>query len=233
MKIPLKIYFAGELFDHKHLTGNAILASYIENTAPEKYQVVLPQNSESGSERAEEIRNNDLRLLLESDLALFNFDGTDLDSGTVAEFMFAKMLDIPSVILRTDFRLAGDQKGIGDKWNLMCSFYPRTESVTINAMELYRHAHNHKHEHKHKKGEKCECEKAYPIDIFYNSIAGELIKAFDKVRRKKSIFGKDQDKILAAYSLASTFPGEKFSKACGKSEKIRTLIKEKIQKGIY
>ncbi|MDD3127353.1 MAG: nucleoside 2-deoxyribosyltransferase [Candidatus Izemoplasmatales bacterium] len=230
MKEPLKIYFAGELFDHKHLTGNTILASYINNNAHGKYIVVLPQDSESGGERAEEIRNNDLRLLLESDLALFNFDGTDLDSGTVAEFMFAKMIDMPSVILRTDFRLAGDQKGIGDKWNLMCSFYPRTEPVTINAMELYQHAHSH---HKHHHGEKCDCETVYPIDIFYNRIAGDLIKAFDKVRRKKSIFGKDLDKLNAAYDLAVSFPGERFRKACGKPAKLRELIDTKRKKGIY
>lgn len=231
MKEPLKIYFAGELFDHKHLTGNTILASYINNCAAGRYEVVLPQDIESGSDRSEEIRNNDLRLLYESDLALFNFDGTDLDSGTVAEFMFAKMLDIPSVILRTDFRLAGDQKGIGDKWNLMCSFYPRTEPVTINAMELYQHAHSH-HEHHHH-GKKCDCETIYPIDIFYNTIAGELLKAFDKVRRKKSIFSKEPEKLLSAYELAAAFPGEAFRKLCGKKDKIARLLELKRKKGIY
>lgn len=227
MKETLNIYFAGELFDHKHLTGNAILASYINNAGAGKYKVVLPQDIECGTERAGEIRDNDLRLLLESDLALFNFDGTDLDSGTVAEFMFAKMLDIPSVILRTDFRLAGDQKGVGDKWNLMCSFYPRTEPVSINAMELYRHAHSHKH------SKTCDCEALYPIDIFYNKIAGILVKAFDKVRRRKSIFGKDADKLSSAYLLAVSFPGEAFRKSCGKPEKLREMIEAKRRKGIY
>lgn len=230
MKEALKIYFAGELFDHKHLTGNSILASYLNNAAAGKYEVVLPQNTESASDRAEGIRNNDLRLLFESDLALFNFDGTDLDSGTVAEFMFAKMLDIPSVILRTDFRLAGDQKGIGDKWNLMCSFYPRTEPVTINAMELYQHAHSH---HKHDHGKECDCGTVYPIDLFYNTIASELLKAFGKVRRKKSIFCKEPDKLLVAYELAASFPGESFKKLCGKKEKLVKLIKAKREKGIY
>ena len=227
MKEALNIYFAGELFDHKHLTGNAILASYINKAGAGKYKVILPQDAECGIERAVEIRDSDLRLLLESDIALFNFDGTDLDSGTVAEFMFAKMLDIPSVILRTDFRLAGDQKGIGDKWNLMCSFYPRTEPVSINAMELYHHAHSRKH------GKTCDCETLFPIDIFYNKIAGMLIKSFDKVRRRKSIFGKDNDKLNAAYSLAVSFPGEAFRKSCGKPEKIRGLIEAKRRKGIY
>ncbi|OGV34808.1 MAG: hypothetical protein A2020_09815 [Lentisphaerae bacterium GWF2_45_14] len=230
MKEPIKIYFAGELFDHKHLTGNAILASYINTLGAGKYEVILPQDSETSSERAEGIRNNDLKLLLESDLALFNFDGTDLDSGTVAEFMFAKMLDLPSVILRTDFRSAGDQRGIGDKWNLMCSFYPRTEALSIDAMKLYHDSHSHD-SHSHDKD--CGCEKLYPIDLFYNKIAGLLLKSFDKVRRRKSIFGGDVDKLNEAYSLAVSFPGGGLKKACGSAAKLRDLVDSKRRKGIY
>ena len=54
-----------------------------------------------------------------------------LDSGTVVEFVYAKLLDIPAVILRTDFRGGGDQDTDGDAWNLMVSFYPRTRNVTL------------------------------------------------------------------------------------------------------
>ena len=71
-------------------------------------------------------------------MALFNFDGSDLDSGTVVEFVYAKLLDIPAVILRTDFRGGGDQDTDGDAWNLMASFYPRTRNVTLNAMAWYQ-----------------------------------------------------------------------------------------------
>ena len=76
-----------------------------------------------------DIRNQDLKQVMACDLALFNFDGTDLDSGTVVEFMMAKVLDIPSVLLRSDFRASGDQEREGDDWNLMCSFYPRSKKV--------------------------------------------------------------------------------------------------------
>ena len=64
-----------------------------------------------------------------------NFDGCELDSGTVVEFCFAKMLDLPAVLLRTDFRVKGDNGK--DPWNLMCSGYPRTEVLLISAMEQY------------------------------------------------------------------------------------------------
>ncbi len=94
-----RIYFAGELFDHKHLAGNALLAAAIEAAEP-NYECVLPQLMEQPEMRAESIRNHDLLQVLSCDLALFNFDGTELDSGTVVEFMYAKFLDKPCVILR-------------------------------------------------------------------------------------------------------------------------------------
>lgn len=52
--------------------------------------------------------------------------------------MFAKFADIPSVILRSDFRQGGDQEN--DPWNLMTSFYPRTANVVLNSIGLYKAA---------------------------------------------------------------------------------------------
>ena len=118
------IYFAGELFDHKHLIGNALLAAHIERLSNGRYRCVLPQDLEQTDSRAVDIRNQDLIGVATCDMALFNFDGSDLDSGTVVEFVYAKLLDIPAVILRTDFRGGGDQDTDGDAWNLMASFYP-------------------------------------------------------------------------------------------------------------
>lgn len=130
------VYFASELFSLKHLIGNAYLAEAIYEKSHGKYLCVLPQNIEQRSTTARAIRDSDLRTLLECDLGLFNYDGTELDSGTVVEFMFAKFADIPSVILRSDFRHGGDQKG--DPWNLMSSFYPRTANVVVNSIGLYK-----------------------------------------------------------------------------------------------
>jgi len=133
------IYFAGELFSAKHLAGNAAVAQAIYKLSKGKYLPSLPQDLELRSTAAQDIRDTDIHSLLECDLAIFNFDGPELDSGTVVEFMFAKMADIPCVILRSDFRSAGDQPG-GDPWNLMASFYPRSVSVAINSMSLYKEA---------------------------------------------------------------------------------------------
>lgn len=135
---PLTVYFAGALFDHKDLLGNAALAERIFALSGGRYISVLPQNLEQRDTTPRAIRDQDLRTLLTCDLALFGFDGDELDSGTVVEFSFAKFADVPSVVLRTDFRgWMGDQKG-AFPWNLMCSYYPRTEVVTIDPLRAYK-----------------------------------------------------------------------------------------------
>ncbi|MEO0054312.1 MAG: hypothetical protein RLZZ50_259, partial [Verrucomicrobiota bacterium] len=135
------VYFAGELFSAKHLVGNAYLAEAIHAASHGRYLCRLPQDIELRGHHPQLIRDADIRALLACDLALFNFDGPELDSGTVVEFMFAKFADIPCVILRSDFRSAGDQGPGRDPWNLMASFYPRSVSVSVNSLALYKKAH--------------------------------------------------------------------------------------------
>jgi len=132
------VYFAGELFSSKHLMGNAALADAIAKVSSHEFSCVLPQTLEDRETTAQAIRDKDIVTLLGCDLALFNFDGPELDSGTVAEFMLAKFADIPCLLLRTDFRRGGDHGE--DQWNLMLSFYPRTRSLFINSMEIYKTA---------------------------------------------------------------------------------------------
>jgi nucleoside 2-deoxyribosyltransferase len=132
------IYFAGELFAAKHLIGNSALAAAIEQQSAAEFICRLPQTLEQRSDSARQIRDQDLETLIECDLAIFNFDGPEIDSGTVVEFMVAKFADIPSLLLRTDFRKGGDQRE--DPWNLMMSFYPRTRSCVLDCMILYKEA---------------------------------------------------------------------------------------------
>jgi nucleoside 2-deoxyribosyltransferase len=132
------VYFAGELFSAKHLIGNAMLADAIVRCSQRRFVCVLPQTLEQRQNEPKSIRDQDILALLDCDLALFNFDGPELDSGTVVEFLFAKFADIPALLLRTDFRASGDQ--LGDPWNLMNSFYPRTNVLRVNSMEIYRSA---------------------------------------------------------------------------------------------
>ena len=130
-----KVYLAGCLFDLRHLVGNALLAEQVRSLSGGRYEAYLPQNYEAESFGAKAIRDGDFKGLLGCDAAVFQFDGAELDSGTVVEFMAAKFADIPSVLLRTDFRRGGDRNS--EPWNLMCSFYPRTVSLVVDGMKLY------------------------------------------------------------------------------------------------
>ena len=135
----LNVYFAGELFSAKHLIGNAVLAEAIWELSKGRYHCFLPQNLEKRHSTPQSIRDEDIKSVLSADVGLFNYDGPELDSGTVVEYLFAKFADIPSVILRTDFRAGGDQDN-NQAWNLMTSFFPRTEVLVINSMTLYKDA---------------------------------------------------------------------------------------------
>jgi nucleoside 2-deoxyribosyltransferase len=132
------VYSAGELFSSKHLLGNAALANAIVKASSGKFNCVLPQTLEERVTTAHAIRDKDIFTLIGIDLALFNLDGTELDSGTVAEFMFAKFADIPCLLLRTDFRRGRDQGE--DQWNLMLSFYPRTPPLAAKRIQTYKNA---------------------------------------------------------------------------------------------
>lgn len=139
-----RYYHAGPLFTIAELSNNALLSQEIRRASGGKYCAVLPQDLEQrGNVTPHNIRDKDIRALLSCDLALFTYDGAELDSGTVVEFMVAKMADIPSVILRSDFRGGGDQASEdspGQPWNLMSSFWPRTTSVVMDAMLEYKEA---------------------------------------------------------------------------------------------
>ncbi|MCC6932030.1 MAG: hypothetical protein IT292_02080 [Deltaproteobacteria bacterium] len=119
-----KVYFARELFSLKHLAGNALLTEAINRLSDGSFSCILPAVLEHGDAPAVEIRNLDLLTLISSDLAVFNFDGTEIDSGTIVEYLFTKFIDMPTVIVRNNFRKSGEHDS--DPWNLMLSSYPRT-----------------------------------------------------------------------------------------------------------
>ena len=224
MTTEYTIYFAGELFDHKHLLGNALLASHIERLSDGRYRCVLPQDMEQTNTRAVDIRNQDLIGVATCDLALFNFDGSDLDSGTVVEFVYAKLLDIPAVILRTDFRGGGDQDTDGDAWNLMASFYPRTHNVTLNAMAWYQEARR-------------ESDTAVDASARYcDRIARAVIDALDAVRGETPLLAAAPDDIEHLYRWALRFPGDGLAERMAGDGSLRdavhTLVAEKTRKGL-
>ena len=204
------IYFAGDLFNHKDLIGNLLLSEAIEKESSGRYLCVVPQHLEQSTNRSIDIRNSDLSEVVKADLILLNFDGTELDSGTVIEFLFAKALDIPAVILRSDFRAAGDQER-GDPWNLMCSGYPRTRTVSLNAMSWYQDEWN--------KGGGT----SVILDRFYRKLSKMINTELDLVLKEPSLFDNEQ-MLSNVYEWALRFPGNGFTDLFSKEELLNLLI---------
>ncbi len=211
------IYFAGDLFNHKDLLGNAVLGEAIAKQSQGKFKCVLPQDLEQNKATPKAIRDSDILNLLSSDLALFNFDGSELDSGTVVEFMIAKFADIPALVLRTDFRGGGDcDASRGDSgedsievyppWNLMASFYPRTKILLLNCATEYANA----------KGDS-STERAFTA---IDSIAKKVVSALNEVNATKPIM-KHASKN-AIYDWLVSMPNL--------DSKIRSILKRRLAK---
>ena len=215
-----KIYFGGALFDHKDLTGNALLASHIEKTSNGRYQCFLPQTLDQRDVKAIDIRNEDIKHIFECDVALFNFDGAELDAGAVVEFMFAKFLDIPSVILRSDFRSSGEKDLGGEDWNLMCSFYPRTKVVQFSAIAFHQEAMN----------ESVSLNEA--MDRLYSRIASLLIESLDSVKSLKPLLKGDEKQIEGLYRWALKFPGGGLENLSSEPSYVEQIVAMKRDKGL-
>jgi hypothetical protein len=220
MDNPFTIYFGGSLFNHKDLTGNALLAEYIEKCSNNRYRCLLPQNVEQHHTTAREIRNEVIAKLIECDLGLFNFDGTELDAGVVVEFMIAKFLDIPAVILRSDFRTCGEKEVGGEDWNFMCSFYPRTRVVKFNAIISYQEAVE--------EGQTLN----EAIDIYNTRIACQILENLDLVRTEQPLLTGDQKRLESLYQWALTFPGGGIDKLLSNPSFVEETLAVKIKKGL-
>ena len=205
------IYFAGELFSLKHLVGNALLAEAIDKRGG--YRCILPQNLEQRESSGESIRNVDLLKVAECDLGLFNFDGPDVDSGTVVEYIIAKMLDIPTVQVRTDFRRAGDD-GVFP-WNLMMSYFPRNEVIQSNSIELYQQGIS--------RGGMAAA------SSYAEKLAGDICAALTRVAALPPRMTAEQR--TQVYNWFRFMPGESFSKLLTPA-KLDEIMHGKIKKGL-
>ena len=216
MSQKYSIYFAGDLFNHKDLIGNLLLSESIEKNSAGRFVCVVPQHLEQSTNRSIDIRNNDLSEVVKADLILLNFDGTELDSGTVIEFLFAKALDIPAVILRSDFRSAGDQER-GDPWNLMCSGYPRTRTIKLNSMTWYQEAWG--------KGGGTSA----ILERFYDKLSKLINSEFDLVLKEASVVDNNQ-MMQNVYHWALRFPGNGLSDLFSEDE-LKNILEAKQKKG--
>lgn len=137
---PFSVYTAGEMFTQHDLAGNIRLKEAVWRRSAGRYALVLPQSKEPRDldlpDIAAHIRNLDLRNVMRADLVLARFDGLELDSGTVVEYMLAKQLGKPCVILRSDTRRSAADS-FDEPYNLMAKNWPRTVEVRSPALPEY------------------------------------------------------------------------------------------------
>ena len=211
----LTYYHAGALFNLKELTGNTLLAQAIRHESKGRYHAVLPQDFSLGGKSNHAIRDADLLALLSADVALFHFDGTEIDSGTVVEFMVAKFADIPAVLLRTDFRRAGESDE--HAWNLMLGDYPRTAHVVIHALELY-----HRQRHPERALEDA-------VERATQETARRVVAAFDEVIRMPAMLAPELREPV--YRWLAHFPAYEMPRAQAE-QTLRELLAAKTNRGL-
>jgi len=175
----LNVFFAGELFNLKHLIGNAYLAEAVYEKSHGRYLCQLPQDFDPRGTTPRTIRDHHIRSLVGSDLALFSFDGPDLDSGTVSEFMIAKFADIPSVILRSDRRGAGAG---ASQWNPMANFYPRTAVISIDGLGSYKAIIKRRHRKLDEVIRLAGQHSSADAQRMCDDVAAAVVRALDRVR---------------------------------------------------
>jgi nucleoside 2-deoxyribosyltransferase len=183
----LTVFFAGELFDLKHLIGNAYLAEAIYEKSHGRYLCALPQDFDPRGKAPKAIRDHHIRALAGCDLALFSFDGPDLDSGTLAEFMIAKFADIPSVILRSDRRGAGSR---AMQWNPMANFYPRTAIITLDGLAAYKAILKRRHRKLDEVIRLAGQHSSADAQRMCDEIAAAVVRALDRVRDMPPVMPK-------------------------------------------
>jgi nucleoside 2-deoxyribosyltransferase len=222
----LTVFFAGELFNLKHLIGNAYLAEAIYEKSHGRYLCVLPQDLDPSGTAPRSVRDRDIRTLVAADLALFSFDGTELDSGTVVEFMIAKFADIPAVVLRSDRRASWDGYG---QWNLMANFYPRTALVRADALVAYKSIIKRRHRKLDEVTRLAGQHATADAQRMCDEIAGAVVRAFDRVRLMEPVMPRHLREEV--YNWLALMPGLRGKEKAMRKEFERCL-ERKVQRDL-
>lgn len=204
------IYTAGGLFTYRELAMNLALKEAVWRISSGRYQLILPQSEQpEGFEHPDvsiQIRNTDLWHVMRTDLLLAQFDGLELDAGTVAEYMMAKFLGKPTVILRSDSRRMKNE-GFDEPYNLMLKNYPRTVVLHIDSLVDYLDRWEGV-----KPGAQAQLSFSEVINLEKQAIekgvselAEQIIRGFDEARQLPSPYTVEMAKEI--YKAARLLPG--------------------------
>jgi nucleoside 2-deoxyribosyltransferase len=204
------VYTAGSLFTQHDLSTNVYLKKAVWERSDGLFELVLPQTKElrnlQKGDIAAYVRNQDLNHVVRADLVLARFDGVELDAGTVVEYIVAKILGKPAVILRTDTRHL-TSKSFDAPYNLMVKNWPRTKEVRIDSLMQYVSQINH-HEKISKSFPNVLAMEINAIRQGIESLAEELISAFQEVILLPSPYPVEYQELI--YHCLRYSPGGDF-----------------------
>jgi nucleoside 2-deoxyribosyltransferase len=207
------IYSAGGLFTQDELTTNILLKEAIWRLSEGKFQLFLPQSKElqmlDRPDIQAYIRNSDLLEVVKADIVMARFDGVELDSGTVVEYVMAKVLGKPTVILRSDFRrLSGT--GLSEPYNLMVKNWPRSIEIHLDAYMLWAGIFAEEHQAAAENGPFQTTMKAElsTVERSVDKIAEKVIAGMEAVIQMDSPYPPDYQELV--YQAARFTPGRGF-----------------------
>ena len=158
------------------------------------------------------------------DLALFSFDGPDLDSGTVAEFMIAKFADTySSVILRSDRRGAGGH--VSAQWNPMANYYPRTAILSIDGLGAYKAILKKRHRKLDEIIRLAGQHSSADAQRMCDDIAAAVVRAFDRVREVEPVMPRHLREEV--YNWLALMPGLR-----GKEKALRREFERHLERKV-
>jgi nucleoside 2-deoxyribosyltransferase len=193
---PYTVYSAGGLFTQDELATNVMIKEAVWRLSNGKFQLFLPQSREfqelDQSSLEAYIRNTDLLQVVKADILLVRFDGLELDSGTVVEYMMAKFLGKPTVILRSDFRSVSFLP-LCEPYNLMVKNWPRAIEIHLNSFGIWAELFS---------AERQGLGDSEPLQRLMNAELGTLQKSVDEVA-KQVIAG-----LEAVVKMKSPYPPE-------------------------
>jgi nucleoside 2-deoxyribosyltransferase len=218
---PYTIYSAGGLFTQDELATNIMIKEAVWRLSNGKFQLFLPQSRElqelDQPNLEAYIRNTDLLEVVKADILLVRFDGLELDSGTVVEYMMAKFLGKPTVILRSDFRSVSFLP-LCEPYNLMVKNWPRAIEIHLNSFGIWAELFS---------AERQGLGDSEPLQRLMNAELGTLQKSVDEVAKQviaaleaviemKSPYPPEYQEVV--YQAARFSPGSGFDQLLTASE---------------
>jgi nucleoside 2-deoxyribosyltransferase len=218
---PYTIYSVGGLFTQDELATNIMIKEAVWRLSNGKFQLFLPQSRElqelDQANLEAYIRNTDLLEVVKADILLVRFDGLELDSGTVVEYMLARSLGKPTVILRSDFRSVSFLP-LCAPYNSMVKNWPRTMEIHLNSFAIWAELFSAERL-AHGEGESLQGLMSAELATLQKSVdevARQVIAALEAVIEMESPYPPEYQEVV--YQAARFSPGSGFDQLLTASE---------------